>query len=235
MRCLLSRFLALFALMGSGCLWDDPDTGSNRFGATRKASLPPREKLPPGSLQAATQVDTIGAKILAANPDLGVRPMFLVIGAPALKIDHRGTTELYVSDGLVHKCKSDDELAAILCAELGKMVSEAQAQGPGRNPTNRDIPLAPRVGSDSVGGDPDRTRQAEQAYYEQKNPHRSGIPVPAVQDPNDLARGYLIKAGFNADELKRVAPLMRQAEANPDFDRLITAPRNGLGMPNNRP
>jgi hypothetical protein len=229
MRRCRHTYLALALLGLGGCLWDDPHPGTARSGPSR--NVPSRDKLPPAPIEESTRVDSLGRQILAANPDLTIRPMFLAVGTPKVTAFHRGTTELYVSSGLVNKCASDAELAAVLCSELGKIVAESQ---PPRRFADREPPFAPRVGSDAVGGngDPDQTRRAEQAMWEQRNPRRPDSRVPTTADPNILATAYLTKAGFTADDLTKVGPLLRQAESEPIFERQLAAPRGeGLGIP----
>ena len=218
----------------SGCLSNDVD----QWGRARKTAIPSRENLPKGSLEAASRVDSIGGQILAANPDITVRPLFLTIGAPAVTAFHRGTTEVYVSDGLVQRCKTDGELAAVLCNELAKMMVEAQAQGKVKPPPERDPPFTPRIHNDVAGSqsDPDQTHLAEQALFEKQNPRRRPVNLPPEQDPNVLARGFLTKSGFTADDLSKASVLIRQAEANPAYNQIITTPRSSesLGIPNSR-
>src|SRR5262249_57902882 len=77
----------------------------------------------PGSTEAAARVDQVGRKILEANPQAGVKPVFRTIGAPQLEVFHRGTLEVIVTEGLVQQCPDEGRLAAVLCHELGRMVS----------------------------------------------------------------------------------------------------------------
>ena len=49
----------------------------------------------------------------------------------------RGTGEVFISEGLVKKCKTDAELAVVLCSELGQMMVEkrsGRAAGRDREP-----------------------------------------------------------------------------------------------------
>ncbi len=221
--------IAMALLASTGCFLDEkkPAMGS------RNVSMPDRGSVPQGSIETATRIDSLGRQILGANPELGIRPMFLSIGSPNLTVFHKGTTELYVSDGVCNKCKTDAELAAVLCSELGKMVAESQTKSV-RNPMDRDPPFSPSVGSDVVGGDrdPDRTRLAEQAMWEKKNPRAASAPNFPTPDADDLSRKYLANAGFSGDDLSKVAPLLRRAEANPTFESQLNGGRNsGLGMP----
>jgi hypothetical protein len=224
--------LTMAVACAAGCLEDWPKNNASRAGSG--PGIPPRDKLPVGSLEAATRVDSLGRKLLADNPDITIRPMFLSIGVLDVTAFHRGTAELYVSDGLVSKCKNDGELAAVLSSELAKMVAEAKLAGPVR-PPEREPPFAPRVGSDTVGSQnaPDFTDVAERAKFEQRNPpRRIESAVPTAPDTGSLATGYLTKAGFSADDLEHVSPLIRQAEANPKFEKQLVSPRReALGIP----
>src|SRR5207237_1039878 len=80
----------------------------------------------------AARVDIVGRRIIAANPQVGAKPMFATIGAPEPEIFHRGTSDVYVTEGLVKQCSTDGQLAAILCSELGKVVAEREALSPPR-------------------------------------------------------------------------------------------------------
>lgn len=210
-----------------GCLSDDSDP----FGRSQKTAIPPREKLPKGSLEAASRVDAVGRQIVKANPEITDSLLFLSIGAPEVSAFHRGTTEIYVSDGLVQRCKTDGELAAVLCNELGKMMVEAQAQGKVKPPPERERPYTLTFDRE---GDPDRTQLAEQAVYERQNPRRPTSASSPEQDPAMLARGYLTKAGFAADDLSKAATLIRQAESNPAFNQMVSPRAESLAIPKRR-
>jgi len=216
---------SLVLLAGSGCQWDELQSGNSFFGPMKQAKVPPSGKLPQSSVDVASRVDALGGQILAANPDVTIRPIFVAIGVPPLTVFHRGTTEIYVSDGVVQKCKTDGELAAVLCMEWAKMISDAQGGGLGR-PLDRDPPLAPASFNDVVGGGsgPDRTNVAERALWEKNNPRRINNNDSRVNSPNALAQGYLTNAGYKVDDLVRVEPLLRQAAANPDYEKQL-APR----------
>src|SRR5262249_22936697 len=108
--------------------------------ATTKAAFAP------ASRDLALRVDRVGREVLAANPQIGCRPLFATIGAPQAELFHQGTTMVHVTEGLVKQCQSDGQLAALLCVELGKMVSEREALASPqmRNPERRppsDVPI----------------------------------------------------------------------------------------------
>ena len=100
----------------------------------------------------------------------------------------------------------------------------------------REPPDLPHIGGNVVGnGDPTQTYLAEQANFEKRNPRaRAAAIAPISQDPNVLARDYLTKSGFSIDDLTRVTPLLRLAEANPEFEKRLTGSGGnaGLGIPN---
>lgn len=216
--------ITLLAFGISGCLTD----GKDPFGRASRTPIPAREKLPKGSLEAASRVDSIGRQIRAANPDISVDPLFLTIGVPSVTAFHRGTTEVYVSDGVVERCKTDGELAAVLCNELARMMVEAQAQGKVKPPPERERPYTPGLHRD---GDPDQTHLAEQAIFEKQNPRRRPVNAQPEMDPNVLAKGFLTKAGFAEDDLAKVSTLIRQAEANPAFNQISVPRSNLMGIP----
>ncbi|MFL5241625.1 MAG: M48 family metalloprotease [Gemmataceae bacterium] len=166
--------------------------------------------------ETATHVNEIGQKVLLANPEIGVKPLIHTFGDDRLEVFHRGTSEIGITVGLVRACKSDQELAAVIAHELGKMVSEREARLAHRNQrAERQPPADLRVGNDNRGfnGDTDMTRMAELAAYE-KDRQNVHVPPPPPPDPKALARLYLIKAGLPASELEAVEPLLGTAAQN---------------------
>src|SRR5713101_4566955 len=118
-------------LLGTmGCLGAGPNTTLVPQGPLSSASGPgpiTRTSVRPATTESAARVDLLGRKILAANPQIGMKPQFLVIGSPEPEIFHKKTGELFITEGLVKQCKTEGELAALLSHELGKMVSEREA------------------------------------------------------------------------------------------------------------
>jgi hypothetical protein len=101
-----------------------------------------------------------------------------------------------------------------LALELGKVVSEREAQLPARSRVeDRGPPPEVRIGTDSGGafGASDGTRLAELAKADQhrQRPDTAPPPPPA---PEVLARIYLTRAGFARTDLDDVTPLLRRAE-----------------------
>jgi hypothetical protein len=215
-------------LVVSGCLGSEPKhvlVPANSFDAAAPPA-PVQTCASLGSTAAAARVDQVGHKILDANPQTGVRPVFRTIGAPQLEIFHRGTTEVIVTEGLVQQCPDEGRLAAVLCHELGRMVSEREllAGPPARTPP-REPPMDVRVGNDYAGslGTPDQTHLAEMELAKNgREPRRPAAPPPP--DPQALARTYLTKAGYPESDLDGVASLLREADRHGTFEKQLTAP-----------
>src|SRR5262249_39695897 len=104
-----------------------PPGGRPRPAARRP---PPRGGGGGGAPGAPARVDAGGRQLLAANPQVGAKPLFHTIGAPQPEVFHRGTSDVWVTEGLVRQCATDGQLAALLCLELGKMVAEREAAAP---------------------------------------------------------------------------------------------------------
>jgi hypothetical protein len=194
---------------------------SNPF--QQSAAAPPRShtSYAPASTAAAARVETLGRKIVMANPQAGLRPYFRTIGAPQPELFHVGTTEIDITEGLVSQCKTEGELAAVLCKEMGKMVSEREAvAGPQARSPEREPPPELRVGTDYAGtaGAPDQTRLAELGKFE-KERRRLREPSLPPPDPQVLARLYLKNAGFPEKELESAAQLLQTAAQNNAFEK----------------
>src|SRR5262249_21297888 len=160
------------------------------------------------------------------------------IGTAQPTVFHQGSAQLYISDGLVKRCKTEGELAAVLCLELGKMVAEQDTEGAKNRLRDEERgPVGPPGGRDIVGArsDPDLTQSADQGTWEQSRGcgGRSSQPLPPA-DAHVLARGYLQKAGYNPDELTKVGSLLRAAELNPQFEQQLGNANSGLGIPAKR-
>jgi hypothetical protein len=217
-----ARFAALGFFAAAGCLGLD-EPGSDSF-FRRPEPTGPLPALSPASTEAAARVDSIGRRILASNPQVGARPMFRTIGAPQPEVFHRGTSDVYITEGLVRQCASDGQLAAVLCTQLGKMVAEREALTPGsvRKP-ERLPPIDTRVGTDSGWGTPpDQTRLRELADVEpERRGRRTAVAPP---DPQALARVYLLRTGYHDEDLQAAAPLLQAATSHSNFEKQFTAP-----------
>jgi hypothetical protein len=184
--------------------WDDPP------GNVVKPTNKELAKLPVANQEVARRVEDLGRKIVYQNTFIGIEPMFMTLGVKEAVLFHRGADQLFISEGLVEKCKLDSELAAVLCSELGRMVAEtrtAKAVGHDVQP----IPDAASGGTVFPGSTPtDVGRQAEQAMQEHKLP-KAGGPAETA-DAVGTARDLLKGAGYSPAELDRIDSLLKQSD-----------------------
>jgi hypothetical protein len=171
----------------------------------------------PATEEAGKRVIAVGMKIISANPQLGLRPAFCTAGTSQPEIFHRGTgglegCQVVVSEGMVRRCTTDGQLAAVLSSELGKVIAEREAQaGPNlRQPERRSISDG-RIGNDYCGafGPSDGTYMMEEASL---NKQRGKRPAPLA--PETLAKRYLVRAGYTESDLAQVQALLHEAEKN---------------------
>jgi hypothetical protein len=163
----------------------------------------------PESMKTAERVDALGRRIVAQSPFSGLEPLFHVVWLRESVLFHRGTAEVFISAGLAEKCKTEPELAAVLCAELGKMSAEkrrAAAHGKDRDGiANVSFPDSNAL---------DAAKSAEVSRQEKGTPHRfTADELNAEAVSRDLLRG----AGFDPAELDRVQPLLKQSSRGDDI------------------
>jgi hypothetical protein len=223
-------------LLLGGCFGEDTRSllvAPSPFGPQARPATPIRTAHSPAREEVAKRVALVGRKVLEANPQIAVRPVFLTLGTPQLDVFHESYgdslehTQITISEGLVNQCRGDGQLAAILALELGKLVSEREAMVPpkARLADHRPPPDVP-VGNEghSAFGPSDGTRYVELAKLDKQRvrPHTPALPPPA---PDVLARGYLTRAGFAGADLDDVQPLLRKVEEQPP----LLGPRPGEG------
>jgi hypothetical protein len=189
--------------------WDDPPN---------RVVTPSTKNLPRANDAIAERVELLGQKLVAQNTFLGIQPLFFTVGIKEPLLFHTGTEQLYISEGLVERCKSDAELAAVLCAELGQMVAEkrtAKALGHDVEPI-RDATHG--TGAIPGGAAYDAGQQANLAYHERQHPRGGGKPDPV--DAAKTARELLTAAGYSPAELDRVEPLLTQVKQSERGEKL---------------
>jgi hypothetical protein len=178
----------------------------------------------PASEEVSRRVAVVGQKIVAMNPEIGMRPRFITVGSPQLEVMHIGANDLFITEGLANRCTTEGQLAAVLCQELGKMVTQREVlASPTTRRGQRQPPPEMPVGRDAGGtfGPPDGTRRIELMQFE-KERQRPTDPLPPP-DPDVLARTYLEKAGFALTDLSEVAPVLREAGKNGALYRQLQA------------
>ena len=167
--------------------------------------------IPPAAIGVAARVDQVGRSLLAANPFLGVDPVFHTVAAKEPVLFHPDLNGVMISDGLVERCESDDDLAAVLAAELGQMAAERRTASRNQRPP---LPVnLPDGSNQNAGGiSSDQVHLAELAAYEK----RYAKPAGSNRSGHDLADEVLRSAGRDAARLDRMADLIENARANRD-------------------
>jgi hypothetical protein len=209
------RFAALVAgvalLLSTGCVSDGDWSVRKALGLDdEKARFDPKS-VPAASLETASRVEVLGRRIVAQNTFTGIEPHIFTLGVKESVLFHRGPNELFISEGLVNRCKTDDELAAVLCSELGQMVAEqrtAKALGRDVDPVRDSSHGAGTVVGG--GGAYDAGQQANLAYHEKRHPRPTAATDPA--DASKTAAELMRGAGFNPADLERVQPLVKQSD-----------------------
>jgi hypothetical protein len=219
--------LCAVAFASGGCLWDTETRQGVPIDPMRVTA---NKKLEQANVAACTWVFTIGQRILQANPELPMVVVFRAAGYPKPEIFHQGTTSIVVTQPLVEMCKSDAELAALLCVELGRMVAEREAlaplearQGPEPKPPIEPISFPGTAGV--ANGDELRLRELARYEADQKR-HAAGAHLP---DPMELARRFLRRTGYPEDSLEKIKPILRAAANGGDLERQMST--SGKTMP----
>jgi hypothetical protein len=223
----MARFVVLLVVLTvGGCFplqWEGDKTTAlvpgNPFGVEAPPAAPTRASYAPASKEVALRVDKIGKELLEANKQIPLRPLFGTIGVEQVEIFHVDPSLIYVTEGLVKQCPTNPALAAVLAAELGKMVAEREARTSPevRNPEKLP-PISLPVGNNVQGRESDFTAVAELGRFERANPKMPPRSLPRP-DPMRLARGYLEKAGYQGTDLDAASPVLDAADKNVALER----------------
>jgi predicted Zn-dependent protease len=200
---------AVFA--AAGCETDG-NSAVRKYMASQVVKTPSMDNFPKADYELARRVDEMGNRLIQLNAPIAVEPFFHTIGVPESVLFHRGPNDLFISEGLVKLCKTDAELAAVMCSELGQMVAEKKAVrrvGADRS-TIPEIALPGGTPVMTGGGTPyDAARQAELAYQD-KVPRAAPTIDPV--DASKQARQLMSTAGFDPVALDQVQPLLKQSD-----------------------
>lgn len=204
----MNRRAALALLTGGACLTTVSgclhDTAGGITDSLSRDHKPKPSKFSPASLQIAQRVENLGRRIIDQNTFTGLDPLFHTIGVPEPMLFHRGPSELFISEGLVKKCKTEDDLAAVLCSELAQMMAERRtARGVGRD---RDT----LTDTGQPGGA--FTASGTQAAELTPGDKLRDTAAPAPADVTAMGKQLLTGAGFDPDHLDRVGPLLSQSD-----------------------
>jgi len=148
------------------------------------------------------RVDAVASRILERNKQLGLHPRFEVIPGAERKMLRRGDRLVQMTEGTVDACARDEQLAALLALELGRMAAQRQADRPADD--ERLPPLDVHIGGPDGGGFGPQLRQAEMAKLgmDRRKP-ASEFPPNA----EDIARQILTRSGFAPTELDGIRNL----------------------------
>ncbi len=173
------------------------------------------------------RVDFVGRKVIGANPQIGMRPLFATIKSPTPEIFHVDQHVIYMTDGLVKLLPSEADLASVLSFELGRMVAEREAR------VRQDLkfnaarpPIQLPIGGTGPMSATDMASTAEMAKYDKQR--REAVQVPKKLNPETLARNYLEQAGFLRTDIDRIQSQLQAAEKNSTLERQV----RGIAAPN---
>ena len=208
----VTTFLLLGSLLPCGCqqmsLAPPPPLAPTPSGyhATTARSAGAAANVPASPQEA--RVHEVANKLLAANPQIHVKPEFVVPHTDVRELGHVAEeNHIVISEGLVNACATEGQLAAVVGMELAKLVAERQEKaGVAFREQYREPPPDVPIGRDAMMfGDADQARKAELAKlgYDRRRPKDI-----APQDPSELARCYLRRAGYAEAELQGVQSLL---------------------------
>lgn len=222
-----SAAFLVFPIAVAGCVGTDffkepeaAQVSSNHFGLQAPGGNVTRASYSPSTNEAlATKVDAVGRKVLNANPQIGQKTvLFATIGNPQPEIFHvmrkqapgvGETPMVFITEGLANLCKTENELAAVLAYELGRMVAK-------QTPTEkREVAMPLRADIGGAGS----SRNADDYIYAAQlakvdAARKQAARAPERPDPHSLARGYLQNAGFGQNEIDAVQPYLQMADRN---------------------
>jgi hypothetical protein len=213
--------LTVVAFGLGGCIWDETERQPGLPADPMRVTA--NKKLEQANVAACSWTDSVGRRILAANPELPMQIVFRAAGYPKPELFHQGTTSIVVTQALVDMCKSDAELAAVLCVELGRMVAEREALAPleARQPPAKPPIDGVTLGTTSGVANPDEFRLREIAQFEEaQRRQRAGARLP---DPMELAKRFLRRTGYPEEMLEKVKPILRAAADGGDLERQMSS------------
>ena len=193
-------------------------TVSGHFNDSPPPQTVAKSPLPAAEETVSVRVDFVGRKVLAANPQIGMRPTFMTVKSPTPEIFHVDQRMIYITDGLVKQLPSEADLAAALSFEFGRMVAEREAR------VRQDLkfnsarpPIQLPIGGPGSLAATDMASTVEMAKYDKAR--RELQQIPAKLNPETLARNYLEQAGFGRTDIDRIQPQLQAAEKNCTLER----------------
>lgn len=210
------RRFALILLLAAGCETPSP------FTVPVNRNIVDQGTISPASLAAAERLDRVGRQVLSTNPFLASAPAFGFVGTKDPELYHQNAEAIFCSEGLIVKCQSDDELAAVLCVELARITAES-----------RNLVRLGMVEPDTTLPGPKAAPDPEQADLGDAKPvGKSGDPAPRLAalprtDVNELAAEWHKNAGYKPESFAKAGALLGLAEANSSTGKQL----GGTGAP----
>lgn len=182
------------------------------FSNSQKPGEVATPKLAAASVEAGKRVDKVGRQLLAGNPTLGLEVTFQTVGFVEPEIMHPDSHGVFITEGLVNLCKTDDQLAAVLATELGFMLGELRT----RERMRLVEPLPTLAGGPKLDGstDYDPGRDMEMARFESDRRKPSEVASGSPTNPRTITESILKDAKIEASSLASVAPLLKEAKRN---------------------
>jgi hypothetical protein len=189
----------------AGCVPNEQAKGLPTVASNQLGMPPPgvMANLPSADWQLAGKVFAVGHKIVAANKNCGLDAnlAFVTYPAPTVEIFHPDRTRVFVTEGLVRKC-DEEQLAAMLALELGRMAAERMAASPYLDIRSFQEPIHLQTGSDKSSSE-----IADWARFDgQQRPSAKSLP-----DPRQLAQAFLESAKYGKNCLDSAYPIVEEA------------------------
>ncbi len=214
----MRRVMAMMLMACVGCipletLPSDPPTlqVADMPFAEAKKPMPRRASYAPASRDVSYRVELMRAKLINANPQLGLSPNVTAIASNDPEVFHTTLQQMFITDAMVRQCPSDGNLAAVLAYQLGRMVAERetavadQIRQPERLP-----PISLPIGNVTDSREADPLRQIELGRYELQFPKVAAKKLPPP-NPHQVAREILERSSFQRTELDAALPLLQSA------------------------
>jgi hypothetical protein len=211
-------------LVLAGCTLTQPheertaQVPASPFAEPRRAG-PARIDYVPASRETSYRVLMIKDRLIDKNPQLGLKPYAVAIAASQPEVFHVENT-IYVTEGLVQMCSSDNQLAGALAFELGRMVAarESAIADEMRQP-ERPLPIHLPIGGGGNAREADPLHHIDLIKHEKEFPRQAKKLV--VPNPQHVARIALENAGFQRTDLDAVLPIIASAERVPILENQL--------------
>jgi hypothetical protein len=189
------------------------------FEKPANTNIVPQGELSPLSQQAAERLDQVGRQILSTNPFLASAPAFGFIGTKDPELFHQNAEAVFASEGLITKCQSDDELAALLCIELARITAES------RNLARLGLPEPDTtLPGPATEPDPEQADLGGAADVGQASRPEKRIRTLPVTNVMALAADWHKNAGYKPEAFAKAELILKIADANSITSKQLGGP-----------